>query len=117
MIHRGKTNAIERFLGDWTRDKDFPDTVYLKGGMPVFADLVHRYAGEFCPGALLKILTNHKLIEVSNNRVTKVARAFIPGGNLDQIEACRHALRSLIGTVCHNGNPSEDEEPFLERRF
>lgn len=110
-----QTSMIARFLGDWARDKDFPDVLPLSGGFPSFADVVLRYGGEFRPGALLKILKNQEIVEVKGAEVKRKTCIFLSKDTIERIRTSRHAIRQLIGTVQHNTNGSS--EPFLERRI
>lgn len=110
------TNLLERFVGDWKSDLNFPDTLPLDGEeYPTFVDLCDRYRGDFKPSGLLKYLAESGLITIKNGYVTVHDRAVTPKSAPERLAAASSSLEALISTLDHNANGAEP--PFLERRY
>lgn len=110
------TNLLERFVGDWISDHQFPSTLPLDGEQyPNFVDLCDRYGGDFKPTGLLKHLSESGLISFSEGKVTVHGREVTPKSTPDRLSAATSSLEALIGTIDHN--ISNQHPPFLERRF
>lgn len=110
-------NHIDRFVGDWKTDPEFPDTLPLgNGAFPTFADIVHRYGREFRPGALLKILIEQDLITLDGQaeHVTLKRRAVVPPHAPEKLDSARVAARNFLTTLAHN--TAGQEPPRMERR-
>jgi hypothetical protein len=110
------TNLLERFVGDWKSDNDFPDTLPLDGeNYPTFADLCDRYGGDFKATGLLKHLSESGLIDLQSGQVTILSREVTPRSIPERVVAASSSIDALISTIEHN--LSDQQPPFLERRY
>ncbi|GAB4187538.1 MAG: hypothetical protein Tsb002_12960 [Wenzhouxiangellaceae bacterium] len=110
------TNLLERFVGDWISDPDFPDTLPINGDVyPNFVDLCDRYRGDFKPGGLLKHLADSGLITINGDQVTVHGREVTPKSVPEKLAAVTSSIEALLGTLEHN--LAGMEPPFLERRY
>lgn len=110
------TNLLERFVGDWKSDPDFPDSLPLDGeNYPTFVDLCDRYRGDFKPGGLLKHLAESGLITIAGGLVTVHGRAVTPRAVPERLQAAGSSIEALVSTLEHN--LSGAAPPFLERRY
>jgi len=99
----GNNSPLDRFVGDWNTDPHFPATLPIDGEQfPTFKDVAFRYGKEFRPGALLKILVEQRLVEVSNAVVTLKGRAVLPVSIPRKLDSARVAARCLLQTLSRN---------------
>ncbi|GAB4188322.1 MAG: hypothetical protein Tsb002_14580 [Wenzhouxiangellaceae bacterium] len=113
--HDDNYSHVDRFVGDWKTDPDFPDTLPINSKkFPSFSDVVHRYGREFRPGALLRILIDQGLVQITENTVHLTSRAVVPTTSPERIDSARIACRNFLATLTRN--ISEVDTPLMERR-
>lgn len=109
-------SPLEKFVSDWSADTEFPDVLALDGTFPSFADLCDRYAGDFTPPSLLKMLIERGVINVESGVVHLSQNRMITTRiGPEMIQAAQTSLTALFGTLKHN--LSGKEPPFIERRL
>lgn len=114
-ITRDDTNFLDRFVSNWDADKEFPDALSLNERYPSFYDLFDRYGGDFTAPALLNILKDRGIVEVSKQQVTlKRTRDVTAQPGIDMIQAASQSLCALLDTLNHN--LSNGAPAFTERR-
>ncbi|GAB4201599.1 MAG: hypothetical protein Tsb002_38210 [Wenzhouxiangellaceae bacterium] len=111
-----RTNLLERFVGDWAIDAEFPDELPLNGGkFPTFEDLCDRHARDFTTPSLLEVLTERGLVEVRGDRVRRTSRHVLSTATEDMLQAASHSISAFLSTL--ENNLSQQGQPLIERRF
>lgn len=110
------TDLINRFIGDWSSDSEFPAELPISAlSFPTFQDLCARYAGDFTPPSLLQILSTRGLVRLDENLVVLQSKALTPPPGLEMLEFARQSINSLLCTLDHN--LAGQQPALLERRL
>lgn len=115
------TDLVHRFVGDWSSDPQFPDSLPMQGRQfPSFVDLCARYGGDFTPPSLAQILISRGFaqLEEGNSQETHIrlcTKALTPNPGHEMLDFARHSIHCLLDTLNHN--LAGAQPPRLERRL
>lgn len=115
--HTPNGDIVTRFIGRWSADSEFPDTLSLNpSDYPSWLHLCEKHSGgEMTAAALMSSMQKKNIVTVTDNTITLSKRDNLAIATPDAVDAARRALRFMLSTLGHNLSVREGK--YYERQI
>lgn len=97
------TDSITTLIGYWKSDKEFPNTLPLRGEVyPTLNDLVDKYGGDLTVKFISDRLSERGLARINQNNITLIEHVNIPSSQAELLPIAGRSISDLLDTLIHN---------------